>query len=1697
LRPVESVPNPHSREDVFTGLRENGVYLLTGGAGGLGFIFAAHLAKAVHARLVLTGRSPLTDEKASRMKALRKLGAEVVYIQADVTRSEAVKALISRTRSRFGAIHGIFHCAGATRDSLIRNKTAADIQAVIAPKVFGTLHMDEATAADPLDFFVLFSSVSAVTGNPGQCDYAYANGFMDRFAALRENRRREGRRMGRTLSINWPLWRDGGMQVDPQTERFLLESAGMSPIGSGQGLEIFFRCLMDDASQWMAVSGDGDRIRQVLGGQREPFQRGRPDDIPDPPAGERAFLPALRRDVLAIASEILKIDVEDIDWDEDISEYGFDSISFTEFANRINHRLRLNISPAVFFEQPSIRAFSTFLSENHAERLRAHYGPPGAVPPGPLLKPEETPAERKPTAADRFWTPPPLQDREENRDGAIAVIGMAGVMPQSEDLEAFWKHLAAGDDLITEVPESRWDWRRFAADPSIDAGRIKWGGFMPGVDRFDALFFGISPREAALMDPQQRLFMETVWKTIEDAGYRPSDLAGTRTGLFVGVATNDYVELLRENASGIDAFASTGMSHCILANRISFLLDINGPSEPIDTACSSSLVAVHRAVEAMSTGSCEMAIAGGVNVMLTPSLTIAFSKAGMLSADGRCRTFDERADGYVRGEGVGAVLLKPLPRAVADGDHIYGVIRSTAENHGGRAASLTAPNARAQANLLIECYRKAGIDPGTIGYIETHGTGTRLGDPVEINGLKRAFAALYEESGKTAPREPHCGLGAVKSNIGHLETAAGIAGIIKVLLAMRYEQIPASIHCRKVNSYIQLADTPFAIVDRTRPWEPIRGEGDRPLPRRAGISSFGYGGSNAHVILEEHRGRGAAAPTPETDGEPHLFVLSAKNEERLRAYAGKIVRYLKARESATSPPAPGLASIAFTLQVGREAMEERLAAVVTDTDRLRSLLEEFIDGKADIPELVRGNARALKGISGPMVEGRAGAGFVRMLMEDRELDKLGRLWVSGFDVDWRLLYPGKGPGRTPLPTYPFERHRHWIQSKGSAPTRRDAREHGDPERAPDAREADTVECMAFRPVWMDAPPEASAEERAPAGNGSVLLFDVDSGRMEALSRQLRCEVVLVRPGTAYRKQGESVFRIVPDAEAHYQRLVADLSQMGRPPDRVIHLWSRGPEPDPEGGPDAGPASVFFSLFHLCRAIAGGKREDTIRLLYLYPESSGAELPGHKAVSGFAKTLIQENPRLVLKTIAYSAHQDLVPLVSQEFRTTDSLEIRYRNENRQVRRLAELPGDGVDLNHFPVKENGVYLITGGAGGLGFVFAEHLARRVRVDLVLAGRSALDESVQNRMKALEAGGSRVRYIRADITEKEAVDRLIRAVRTQCRRIDGVIHAAGIVRDAFWIHKTVEDAAAVLGPKVTGTRLLDEATREDPLDFFVMFSSAAAVTGNPGQTDYAYANAYMDAYAGYREDLRRRGERFGKTLSVNWPLWRDGGMRVDPETETHLTRTVGMALLNREEGIANFYRGLTGPGSRLVVFKGSRDRILKRLLIRRAGPKDNRPVRLKGDPKADLLHLVADIAGMDEAAVDPAAHLVDYGFASISFTELANRINARFQTEIASTLFLEHPSVDSILGFLKKSLPGLAGPEETDASRGLMPIQKKGSQRPFFCVPGVGGNGHYFYHLSRCLGPEQPFYSFQSLGLHGRTEPHTEVVEMAAYYL
>ncbi|MBE2201816.1 MAG: aminotransferase class III-fold pyridoxal phosphate-dependent enzyme, partial [Anaerolinea sp.] len=599
-------------------------------------------------------------------------------------------------------------------------------------------------------------------------------------------------------------------------------------------------------------------------------------------------------------SDLLKIDPDEINVYEPFAHYKLSSREIVLLSGDLEDWLKRQLSPTLFYEYPTIDSLARYLA-------------------GETAVFEETGVSPQPVSHE-----------------PIAVIGLSCRFPGTADPNAFWQLLQNGQDAITEVPAERWSLSHYYdPDPAVPGKMTtRWGGFLEQVDQFDPQFFKISPREAAYMDPQQRLLLEVAWEALENAALAPDTLALSQTGVFVGISSNDYARFQLSTPEGVDGYTGTGNAHSIAANRLSYLLNLRGPSLAVDTACSSSLVAVSLACDSLLQGKCDLALAGGVNLILTPELTISFSKAQLMSPDGRCMAFDSRANGYVRGEGCGIVVLKRLSAALEDDDVILALIRGTAVNHDGRSNGLTAPSGPAQRQVIRQALQNANIAPSQISYIEAHGTGTALGDPIEIDSLKAALAPERAAGQK-------CAIGSVKTNMGHLEAAAGIAGLIKVILSLQHGQIPPHLHLQQLNPLITLADTPFFIPTELQPWPTEE-------KRLAGVSSFGFGGTNVHVVLEE-----APAPLPivtagRIERPAHILNLSAQSEPALRALAYRYEQFL------ATQPEFDMADLCFTANTGRSHFAHRLSVTAESNTQLRGRLAAF-RGSLESPGLITGH----------------------------------------------------------------------------------------------------------------------------------------------------------------------------------------------------------------------------------------------------------------------------------------------------------------------------------------------------------------------------------------------------------------------------------------------------------------------------------------------------------------------------------------------------------------------------------------------------------------------------------------------------------------------------------------------------------------------------------------------------------------------
>jgi 3-oxoacyl-(acyl-carrier-protein) synthase/acyl carrier protein len=699
-----------------------------------------------------------------------------------------------------------------------------------------------------------------------------------------------------------------------------------------------------------------------------------------------------------------------IDDDDQFVHLGLDSISGVTWMRRINQDFGTSYEATMIYSYPTIRELAAFLQ---SELKTAHA--PVAAPIELLAIAPSSAASTVPYRAHDKTHAPRLAPRKAmaavapaHDDDRIAIIGMSGRYPQARNLDEYWKNLETGKDCIVEVPATRWDIDRYYdADPRTkDKMASRWLGAMSDVDCFDPLFFRISPDEAEYMDPQHRLFLQESYRAFEDAGYSSRALNNRLCGVYLGISTNEYSLLLSQN--GVLAAPITGNSYSIAAARIAYYLNLKGPAISVDTACSSSLVSLHLACQALRSREVDMALAGGVSLWLVPESYLAMSQAGMLSPIGRCRAFDDAADGIVMGDGVGALVLKRLKDAEADNDFIHGVIIGSGTNQDGRTNGITAPSVISQIELERGVYAKYGIDPATISYVETHGTGTKLGDPIELEALATVFKEKTDKKG-------YCALSSVKSNIGHAASAAGVASVQKVILSLRHRMLAPTLHVTKENSHFDFKGSPFYVNRTAKPWDTSGG-----APRRACVNSFGYSGTNAHVVIEEYMSP-AKARMSRTAGSSKACVLplSARTTERLQEKAGDFLAFLG------QPQPPDISDIAYTLQLGRDAMEERVCFVSTSLEQLASQLRSWLAGEVGVAGVNCGDA-------GSADSGEDMSETLDRWVDSGALPELAKAWACGADVDWQRLHGAAKPLRISLPTYPFAKEHYWIQKQSSS-----------------------------------------------------------------------------------------------------------------------------------------------------------------------------------------------------------------------------------------------------------------------------------------------------------------------------------------------------------------------------------------------------------------------------------------------------------------------------------------------------------------------------------------------------------------------------------------------------------------------------------------------------------------------------------------
>ncbi|NVO12146.1 MAG: SDR family NAD(P)-dependent oxidoreductase [Bacteroidales bacterium] len=1351
----------------------------------------------------------------------------------------------------------------------------------------------------------------------------------------------------------------------------------------------------------------------------------------------------IQQELKVSLADALYLQPYEIDINKSFIDLGLDSIVGVEWVKAVNKQFGLEISATRVYDYSNVKAFASFIKQelkgmpvsSNVEQQKVEQRPIREqiiVTPNngsnisllnsfPILK-------RKPRISNKI-SQHVIQNNIEPENDKIAIIGMSGRYPQASNLNQYWDNLAQGKNSITEIQPVRWDVNQYYDPDPTKKGKMycKWLGMLDDAECFDPLFFQIPPSEAESMDPQHRIFLQESYKAFEDAGYSNSMLSNTKCGVYMGIMSNDYTfHLSKSKSSDVNI---TGNSFAIGAARIAYFLNLKGPAIPFDTACSSSLVAIHVACQGLLNREIDMALAGGVSLYLVPESYIGMCQAGMLSPQGQCKTFDDSANGFVPGEGVGTLVLKRLKDAERDNDFIYGVILGSGINQDGKTNGITAPSVNSQIELERDLYNRYKIDPETISYVEAHGTGTKLGDPIELEAL----STVFKEKTK---KKNFCAIGSVKSNIGHTSGAAGVASVQKVLLSMQHKTLVPTLNVKKENAIFDFKNSPFYVSREKQSWDV-----NPDSLRRASISAFGFSGTNAHIVLEEYVPKIEKKQTVSVTSKnvSSLIVLSARTEVQLKQKANNLLDFI--RKSIESSKTIDLTDMAYTLQVGRESMRERLGFVVSSVDQLTEKLQAYVAGGRDIENVYQGQVARDKDSMSMFGTDTDLQNIVSKWISDKNFSKLLDLWVKGLDLDWSKLYSEYKPSRINLPTYPFANDRYWIDVVDTpAITQKRA---GDIKVNVAPIVEEKIQKTHYQPIWKESALSMLSESGDKTlVNGPVLVLGTTDELYLAIKKQLegsldQNSLIFVKLDHSYQEIEPTIYTVNPDQEDHFHQLIENLKIKGQFPNKIIH---QGLEPENIEKKEKIIQQLnygVYALFNLCKALMKQKNQTSLQILSFFSSNSKITAPQNAALGGFFKTLTLENPKYLAKVVEIQSDvknpeisiSEKADLILNEFqdRNWSKNEVRYKFQNekqkyiRYVRELTQFTPAESKIKELPLKQHGVYIISGGLGGLGFVFSEYLVKNLQCKLVLFGRSALKEEQEAKLNQLKAYNTEIIYLQADVSKLEDMEVVVKTTKTKFSQINGVIHSAGINKDSFILKKSKEEIEKVLEPKIYGTINLDLATRGENLDVFILFSSIAGVMGNLGQCDYAYGNHFLDSFAEIRENLKKEQKRFGKTLSINWPYWEEGGMNLSQDEIALAKKQAGICPLPTEVGIQYWEEFLRSDLSQGVALYGLHSKIKAYVAQESVEVVKNKPIATGTMDSAILLEkteaylktLIGEVIKLAPERIDSRERFESFGIDSI----IISKININLEKDLGAmskTLFYEYSTIEELTGYL-----------------------------------------------------------------------------------
>ncbi|MFI4954315.1 MAG: SDR family NAD(P)-dependent oxidoreductase, partial [Gammaproteobacteria bacterium] len=1608
---------------------EEGTYLITGGLGGLGFALLQELVAAGLKQIVLCSRHAPEEVQQAEIAQLNvRYAAQISHITLDISDKAAVQAWLAG----INGLKGIFHLAGVEANAAFEEYTPEQLENILKPKL-GAWNLHELTRDISLKYFVLFSSGASFMGSLRQGAYVIANGYLDALAQERKEKQLP------VTHIQWGPWQGAGMAMNDSE----IAKASADFIDLAKGMHLLKQLLCMDSLTGLGV------IPPKYAEFRLVFHKHLPGYLrslfisSNTPSVQGVFLPQydgspaerrlglLQGLVEEQLREVLHLSTEPLDKEQGFFERGMDSLMAVELYNRLQNALGSGVAlrPMMVFDYPSVEKLTGYLHDT-LEGISKQIYMTG------------THYEHEP----------------------IAVIGFDVRFPGgANDSELLWEHLLAGQDATRLADKRRWDSERYPY-------RV---GFVDDIDAFDADFFNISAREAEQLDPQQRMLLEVTWHALEASGINPRDLKETDTGVFLGISQSDYGVMLAKTGDK-DFYQATGNALNAAAGRLAYTLGLQGPCLAIDTACSSSLVALHEACRSLENHETGLAIAAGVNAVLAPETFEVMIHGNMLSEDGACKTFDKDANGYVRGEGCGVVVVKRLSDALRDNNKIYALIKGSAVNQDGASSGLTVPNGLAQEKVLAQALANANVQASDVDYIEAHGTGTPLGDPIEIGAIK----TIYGQD-----RTSILTIGTIKTNIGHLESAAGIAGVIKTILALQHEAIPKHLHFKEINPAIHLEDIPAQLPLQTIEWKKQANK-----TRRAGISSFGFSGTNAHLILEE---------APEQDPIT-LRPALPKTVFNRQLYWFKSSPQIPLCDAPDGHPflqhkvdLPESQELYFESEISTaypEFIADHLIydyPVVAGADYLSlalTLAQNYLDARyIELSQVEFIEALVLSGASTRLlvkvsadednrkkvtVYSRAPGQDAPQLRANLKINAL-MAWapsmsLAAIQATFPAIAAYSGAmhiAKAKELSLTLGHHFQWLESvwvkEGAVLAQ--------------MRLADEpVETRGYLlyPGLIDSCFQSLLAVMPEAEDTLSIPFTIDAFCLDAQGGAPRWVYGKVQQGQVNEANIRTDFSLFNASGVQIGQISGFVTQkvLRKALERALHRQSKAPEyfynqhweewlPQYQANTATAarretiydartPNDTAVSLKTATRLLAFlqaelAKAPDspaiTIITEQAYALQNEAIQLNQAQLNGLIKTAILEHPELHLRQLDVSAGEEIAPLVDV-LAQDDSQEslFGYRDGHWYVERIerhvrqeteTEIPLD--------FDKQGTYLVTGGLGGLGLVLARYLAEHGAGRIVLVSRHLPDEPTEKIIESLQSAQIQVLAYQADISDKNQVKALIKYSHARAYPLKGIFHLAGVIADAPLEKQTAESFATVFAPKALGAWYLHEVTQANniTLTHFVGFSSIASLQGSLAQSNYAVANGFLDGLMQYRHQLGLAAQ------SLNWGPWREVGMA---HTLVVAHTRLGFIPLKTADALKALSYSLSQPVVQLGIMQVDSQRVRESLgdvpswlstLIAPAGEsalllhelQTAQPEQREGLLKAALTHEVRKVLGISRSQpVSETVGFFEMGMDSLMAVEIRNRLQALLGTSIrlSTTWAFENPTIEKMTQMLLSAL-------------------------------------------------------------------------------